>query len=122
MEEGRSWTEWLLGGPTDTLLPFTFADVVNVNSTLQSLNLPGSIQALDRPIGLPPSLIKKAEEVDSAGGVQKIRGLLAEVDRLSRSNAKLLSDVRQLNLGLGGLRLSTDTRSSGNGHSGPRSD
>ncbi len=65
-------------------------------STLQSLNLPGSIQALERAIGLPPSLLRKAEEVDSAGGVDRIRELLAEVDRLSSVNARTLSEVSSL--------------------------
>lgn len=62
-------------------------------SALQSLNLPGSIQALERPAGLPPSLLKKAEEVESEGGVQRIESLLNEVQRLSRSNSKILYDV-----------------------------
>ncbi|WVW85259.1 pH-response regulator protein palA/RIM20 [Kwoniella bestiolae CBS 10118] len=62
-------------------------------STLQSLNLPGSIQALERPVGLPPSLLKKAEEVDSAGGVDRIRSLLNEVARLSKANAQSLNEA-----------------------------
>ena len=64
-----------------------------IASALQSLNLPGSIQALERPVGLPPSLLKKAEEVESEGGVRRIQSLLNEVQRLSKSNSKLLSDV-----------------------------
>lgn len=64
-----------------------------IASALQSLNLPGSIQALERPVGLPPSLLKKAEEVESEGGVRRIQSLLNEVQRLSKSNTKLLSDV-----------------------------
>lgn len=62
-------------------------------STLQSLNLPGSIQALDRPVGLPPSLLSKAEEVDSTGGTRRIESLLDEVARLSKSNERVLSEV-----------------------------
>lgn len=65
-------------------------------STLQSLNLPGSLQALERPVGLPPSLIRKAEEVEAAGGVEKIRGLLMEANRLSKLTNKLLSEVLDL--------------------------
>ncbi|ORY32117.1 BRO1-like domain-domain-containing protein [Naematelia encephala] len=65
-------------------------------STLQSLNLPGSIQALERPVGLPPSLLQKAEDVDSRGGVDRIRGLLVEVERLSRSNARTLSEAMDI--------------------------
>ncbi|KAL7422504.1 pH-response regulator protein palA/rim20 [Cryptotrichosporon argae] len=62
-------------------------------STLQSLNLPGSIQALERPVGLPPSLLRKAEEVEAAGGSRKVRELLVEVSRLARGVANLRSDV-----------------------------
>lgn len=67
--------------------------MTDMSSALQSLNLPGSIQALERPAGLPPSLLKKAEEVESEGGVQRIESLLNEVQRLSRSNSKILYDV-----------------------------
>ncbi|KAK4690084.1 hypothetical protein P7C73_g49, partial [Tremellales sp. Uapishka_1] len=65
-------------------------------STLQSLNLPGSIQALERPVGLPPSLLKKAEEVDSSGGSNKVLGLLSEVNRLSKSNSRILSEAMDI--------------------------
>ncbi|WVQ79570.1 pH-response regulator protein palA/RIM20 [Cryptococcus sp. DSM 104549] len=65
-------------------------------STLQSLNLPGSIQALERPVGLPPSLLKKAEEVDSAGGLDRIRGLFSEVQRLARANIQSLNEAMDI--------------------------
>ncbi|WVR09313.1 pH-response regulator protein palA/RIM20 [Kwoniella sp. DSM 27419] len=65
-------------------------------STLQSLNLPGSIQALERPVGLPPSLLKKAEEVDSAGGKDRIQSLLQEVNRLSRANGQSLTEAMDI--------------------------
>jgi programmed cell death 6-interacting protein len=62
-------------------------------STLQSLNLPGAIQALERPVGLPPSLLSKAEEVDATGGTRRIKSLLEDVSRLSKANARALSEV-----------------------------
>ncbi|WWC90377.1 pH-response regulator protein palA/RIM20 [Kwoniella dendrophila CBS 6074] len=65
-------------------------------STLQSLNLPGSIQALEKPVGLPPSLLKKAEEVDAAGGVDRIKHLLSEVTRLSQANAQSLNEAMDI--------------------------
>lgn len=66
-----------------------------MTSTLQSLNLPGSIQALERPVGLPPSLLKKAEEVDAAGGTSRILHLLGEASRLSQQHTSALSEVGQ---------------------------
>ncbi|OWZ77273.1 pH-response regulator protein palA/RIM20 [Cryptococcus neoformans Bt85] len=65
-------------------------------STLQSLNLPGSIQALDRPVGLPPSLLKKSEEVASSGGIERIRSLLDEVNRLARANVQSLNEAMDI--------------------------
>jgi hypothetical protein len=45
-------------------------------------------------------LLKKAEEVDGEGGVQRIESLLKEVQRLSRANSKVLYDVRVLHFTL----------------------
>ena len=87
-----------------------------IASALQSLNLPGSIQALERPVGLPPSLLKKAEEVESEGGVRRIQSLLNEVQRLSKSNSKLLSDASPPNLDEPYADMI------GNGYPRPRSD
>jgi hypothetical protein len=89
MGRGKNWMAWQQG-----TLYFPGIKCKLTSSALQSLNLPGSIQALERPAGLPPSLLKKAEEVESEGGVQRIQSLLTEVQRLSKSNSKLLSDVR----------------------------
>jgi programmed cell death 6-interacting protein len=37
-----------------------------IHDTLSSLNLPGSLQALEKPLGLPPSLTSHAEEIRQA--------------------------------------------------------
>jgi programmed cell death 6-interacting protein len=58
------------------------------------LGLPGSITALERPVGLPPSLLKKAEEVFVEGGLQKLQYLIAEIKHHSQNNANLLDQVR----------------------------
>ncbi|KAG6329304.1 hypothetical protein ID866_9784 [Astraeus odoratus] len=51
---------------------------------LCSLNLPASLEALERPIGLPPSLLKKAEEMRLEQGPQRIEAYLADIQRLAR--------------------------------------
>jgi programmed cell death 6-interacting protein len=66
--------------------------------TLQSLGLPGSITALDRPTGLPPALLQKAEEIQAQGGVAKVQALLQEVSRVARANNDILEEVRCLKL------------------------
>ncbi|EJU04879.1 BRO1-domain-containing protein [Dacryopinax primogenitus] len=61
--------------------------------TLQELNLPAALDALERPTGLPPSLLGKAEEVRKAGGVKRVQALFADVVKLGGSNSKLLDDA-----------------------------
>ena len=64
-----------------------------LNSTLRSLNLPASLEALERPIGLPPSLLKKAEEVRLEEGPSRIEESIENVEKLAGYNAKLLDEV-----------------------------
>ena len=61
---------------------------------LRSLNLPASLEALERPVGLPPSFLKKAEEVRLENGPVKIEAAIEDLYRLSRQNSKLLNEVR----------------------------
>lgn len=61
--------------------------------TLQSLGLPGALTALERPTGLPPSLLKKAEEVFVEGGLQKVQALLQEVQRCAQADSRILDQV-----------------------------
>ncbi|KAJ9095781.1 hypothetical protein QFC20_006576 [Naganishia adeliensis] len=62
-------------------------------TTLQSLGLPGSITALERPTSLPPALLQKAEEIQMQGGVAKVQALLQEVSRVARANNDTLEEV-----------------------------
>ncbi|KAJ3836346.1 BRO1-like domain-containing protein [Lentinula raphanica] len=63
---------------------------------LQSLNLPASLEALERPIGLPPSFLKKAEEVRLESGPAKIEAAIEDLYRLSRQNYKLLNEAMDI--------------------------
>ena len=60
---------------------------------LQSLNLPSSLEALERPVGLPPSLLRKAEEIRLEQGPTKIDVYLDDVQRLSRHVLTILDEV-----------------------------
>lgn len=66
------------------------------SSTLQSLNLPGSLQASVQPVGLPPSLIAKSEELHSEGGSERLRSMMSDVRRIARTNNKIVDEVRFL--------------------------
>ena len=53
---------------------------------LQSLNLPGSLQALEKPLGLPPSLTLHAEEIRQQDGLHKLRRSMRETATLRESD------------------------------------
>lgn len=63
-------------------------------SVLRALNLPASLEALERPIGLPPSLLQKAEEVRLEQGPEKIEAYFDDVQRLARRAMEVLDEVR----------------------------
>lgn len=64
------------------------------DSTLESWNLPAALDALDRPIGLPPSLVKKAEEVRLDSGPERVETSVRDVQTLSGHALALLDEVR----------------------------
>lgn len=76
----------------DTVL-LVASDDMSPDRRLQSLGLPGSITALERPAGLPPSLLKKAEEVFVEGGLQKPQHLIQEIKQASAQSSELLDQV-----------------------------
>ncbi|KAF8553948.1 BRO1-domain-containing protein [Imleria badia] len=64
-----------------------------VDQTLRSLNLPSSLEALERPIGLPPSFLKKAEQVRSEQGPERIETCLEHVELLARRAMAVLDEA-----------------------------
>ncbi|EST04478.1 ALIX V-shaped domain protein [Kalmanozyma brasiliensis GHG001] len=65
-------------------------------STLQSLNLPGSLQALEQPMGLPPSLLRKHEELVAEGGLERLQRIAADVSRIAATDRATLSEALAL--------------------------
>lgn len=63
-------------------------------STLQSLNLPGSLQALEQPMGLPPSLLRKSDDVRLEGGLSRLHSMADNVSRIARTDASILIEAR----------------------------
>lgn len=61
------------------------------NQTLHALGLPASLEALEKPIGLPPSLLKKAEEVRNDHGPEKIDSIFEDKQRLLQRNRDALA-------------------------------
>ncbi|TFY67754.1 hypothetical protein EVG20_g3830 [Dentipellis fragilis] len=66
------------------------------NDTIRALNLPASLDALEKPIGLPPSLLKKAEEVRLENGPLRIEKLIEDIQMLAQRDSQILSDAMDI--------------------------
>ncbi|EWG50643.1 hypothetical protein FVEG_09799 [Fusarium verticillioides 7600] len=53
-----------------------------IHEILTSLGLPGSLQALEKPLGLPPSLVQHAEEIRQADAIGRVQKGFADIDKL----------------------------------------
>ena len=62
-------------------------------SILQSLNLPGALEALEQPDGLPLSLLIKSREVKQKGGIAMLQDMLANNKKLAQHDVSLLDEV-----------------------------
>lgn len=53
---------------------------------LSSLNLPGSLQALEKPLGLPPTLVSHAEEMRQQDGLNRLRRSLEDTAKVKAND------------------------------------
>ena len=63
---------------------------------LQSLNLPGSLQALEKPLGLPPGILAHAEELKQQGGVDKLLASIRDIDKLRANNLAIYQEAVEI--------------------------
>jgi programmed cell death 6-interacting protein len=63
-----------------------------MRDTLQSLNLPGALQALEKPLGLPPSLISKAEELRQQDALQRLKKSLDDTSRIKTNDMAVFQE------------------------------
>ncbi|KAI0077917.1 pH-response regulator [Panus rudis PR-1116 ss-1] len=66
------------------------------DGSLKSLNLPMALDAVEQPIGLPPSLLKKAEEVRLENGPQQVETSIENVQKLSQRNMQIVNEAMDL--------------------------
>jgi programmed cell death 6-interacting protein len=57
-----------------------------IHEVLRSLNLPGSLQALEKPLGLPPGLIAHAEEIRQQDGLNRLSQSMEDTKKLKKSD------------------------------------
>lgn len=67
-----------------------------IHDTLRELNLPGSLQALEKPLGLPPSLTSHAEEIRQADAVTRLQRSFSDTSKLKSSDEAIYNEGREL--------------------------
>lgn len=60
--------------------------MAKVHSHLSAVGLPGSLQALEKPLGLPPSLMQRAEELRQGGAIGRVHKCLEDIEKLRSSD------------------------------------
>ncbi|KXT17486.1 hypothetical protein AC579_3215 [Pseudocercospora musae] len=76
----------------NTIIAELEAMTARIHELLSSLNLPGSLQALEKPLGLPPGLASHADEVRQAGGVHRLHNTIADTEKLKANNRVLYQE------------------------------
>ncbi|KOS23213.1 pH-response regulator protein palA/prr-1 [Escovopsis weberi] len=71
----------------------------NIHSLLSSVGLPGSLQALEKPLGLPPNLVQHAEEIRQADAVNRIQKSFADIDKMRSADLDIFGEGKEM-LGL----------------------
>lgn len=67
-----------------------------LHEILSSLNLPGSLQALEKPLGLPGTLVQHAEEIRQADALNRIQTSFADNDKLRASDMAIFEEGKSL--------------------------
>ncbi|KAI0407979.1 BRO1-like domain-containing protein [Xylaria palmicola] len=67
-----------------------------IHEILSSLNLPGSIQAFEKPLGLPGTLVQHAEEIRQADARNRLQRSFADIDKLRASDIAMFEEGREL--------------------------
>ncbi|EAS33149.3 pH signal transduction protein PalA [Coccidioides immitis RS] len=69
---------------------------LRLRDLLQSLNLPGSLQALEKPLGLPPSLVSHAEEIRQQDGLNRLYRSLEDTSKLKANDKAIYTEGVEL--------------------------
>src|SRR6478735_10002772 len=63
-----------------------------IHEILTSLGLPGSLQALEKPLGLPPSLVQHAEEIRQADAIGRLERSFADIEKLRSTDMAIFEE------------------------------
>jgi programmed cell death 6-interacting protein len=67
-----------------------------LHSILSSLNLPGSLQALEKPLGLPATLVQRAEEIRQVDALNRLERSLRDIEKLCASDKMIFEEGKAL--------------------------
>ena len=67
-----------------------------IHDTLSSLNLPGALQALEKPLGLPPTLLAHTEEIRQADAIMRLQRSFSDINKLKETDMALLTECKDL--------------------------
>lgn len=59
---------------------------------MQSLNLPGSLQALEKPLGIPPTLVSHAEELRQQDGLNRLYRSLEDTAQVKNNDKAMYAE------------------------------
>ena len=64
-----------------------------IHEVLRSLNLPGSLQALEKPLGLPPGLVAHAEEIRQQDGINRLLRSMEDTKKLMYTDQAIYQSI-----------------------------
>ncbi|KAK4145147.1 BRO1-like domain-containing protein [Dichotomopilus funicola] len=67
-----------------------------LHGIISSLNLPGSLQALEKPMGLPGTLVQHAEEIRQADALNRLQRGLSDIEKLCASDKTIFDEGKAL--------------------------
>lgn len=67
-----------------------------IHDTLRSLNLPGSLQALEKPLGLPSNLLSHAEELRQVDALSRVKRSFSDTAMLKGSDDAVFLEGKDL--------------------------
>ncbi|KAK3689322.1 BRO1-like domain-containing protein [Podospora appendiculata] len=67
-----------------------------LHEILSSLDLPGSLQALEKPLGLPGTLVQHAEEIRQADALNRLQRGFADIEKLCAGDRAVFEEGKAL--------------------------
>ncbi|KAF2150531.1 pH-response regulator protein-like protein palA/RIM20 [Myriangium duriaei CBS 260.36] len=64
----------------------------SIHESMQSLGLPGSLQALEKPLGLPPGLAMHAQEIRQQNGIQRLHRVMTDTEKLKTNDCAIYQE------------------------------